>query len=102
MSDQQILISLNVPPVLEEDFVDCLLALDILESFSSSAVNAHNECAHEKMSLAEQVAGRQKKINFQIYLLENNLPKLLQQLKACFSGAEIQYWLLPVLAKGNI
>jgi hypothetical protein len=102
MSKQDILISINVPPILEEDFVDCLLAIDVIESFSSSAVNAHHGDGHEKMSLAEQVAGRQKQVNFQIYLLDKNLSSVLRQLKECFSGTGIQYRVLPVLDKGHI
>jgi hypothetical protein len=54
------------------------------------------------MSLAEQVAGRQKQVNFQIYLLDKNLSSVLRQLKECFSGTGIQYRVLPVLDKGHI
>lgn len=102
MNEQEILVSINVTPILEEAFVDCLLAIDSIESFSSSAVNAHNCCEHEKMSLAEQVAGRQKQVSFQVYMLEANFSSFIQQLKECFSGTGIQYWVLPVLNKGNI
>ena len=102
MSEQEILVSINVPPILEEDFVDCLLAIDTIEGFSTTVVNAHNCCEHEKMSLAEQVAGRQKQVNFRVYIVEQHCAHLIQQLKACFSGTGIQYWVLPVIAKGHL
>jgi len=101
MSHQENLVSINVSPILEEAFVDCLLAIDFIESFSSTLVNAHNCCEHEKMSLAEQVAGRQKQVNFRIYLAESHLQSLIQQLKSSFSGTGIQYWVLPVLDQGS-
>jgi len=102
MSKQENLVSINVPPILEEAFVDFLLAIDLIEDFSSSVVNAHNCCAHEKMSLAEQVAGRQKQVNFRVYMLEAHCSDFIYQLKQGFTGAGIQYWVLPVLAKGKL
>jgi putative ribosome biogenesis GTPase RsgA len=102
VNEQEVLVSIDVQPILEERFVDSLLAMEIVESFNSLVVNAHNCCAHDKMSLAEQVAGRQKQVNFQVYVLESNYLNLIEQLKECFSGAGIQYWVLPVLDKGNL
>jgi len=101
MNHQENLVSINVPPLLEEAFVDCLLAIDFIDSFSSTLVNAHNCCDHEKMSLAEQVAGRQKQVNFRVYLAENHVQNLIQQLKSSFSRTGIQYWVLPVLDQGH-
>jgi len=101
MNHQDTLVSINVLPILEEAFVDCLLAIDFIDGFSSTAVSAHGCCEHEKMSLAEQVAGRQKQVNFRIYLAEDHLKDLIQQLKSSFSGTGIQYWVLPVLDQGH-
>ena len=101
MSGQEYLLSINVPPLLEEAVVDCLLAIEAADGFSSLMVNAHTS-DHENMSLAEQVAGRQKQIRFQMYLPEQQLGVLLQQLKHCFSGSGIHYWVLPVLESGSI
>jgi hypothetical protein len=101
MSGQEYLVSINVPPLLEEALVDCLLAIEAADGFSSSVINAHTS-DHESMSLAEQVAGRQKQIRFQMYLPEQQLGELLAQLKKCFSGSGIHYWVLPVLESGYI
>jgi len=101
MSGQEYLVTLNVPPLLEEAVVDCLLSIEAADGFSSLAVNAHAS-GHEGLSLAEQVAGRQKQIRFQMYLPEQQLGVLTEQLKQCFSGSGIHYWVLPVLESGYI
>ncbi|HIG65055.1 MAG TPA: DUF3240 domain-containing protein [Methyloprofundus sp.] len=101
MSGQEYLVSINVPPLLEEAVVDCLLAIEAAEGFSSFVVNAHST-DHEGLSLAEQVAGRQKKIRFQMYLPEQQLSVLINHLRQYFSGSGIHYWVLPVLERGYI
>ena len=101
MSGQEYLVTINVPPLLEEAVVDCLLAIESADGFSSLTVNAHvND--HTHMSLAEQVAGTQRQMRFQMYLPEQQLSVLIQQLKQHFSGSGIHYWVLPVLESGYI
>ncbi len=99
MSDQEFLVTLNVPPALEEAMVDCLLTFESEHGFSSLEVNAHDH-RNEGLSLAEQVTGRQKKIRFQMYIEQKALPLLLERLKSEFSGAGIHYWVLPVIKNG--
>lgn len=101
MTHQEYLVTLNVPPGLEEPLVDCLLMFEAEHGFSSFAVNAHHH-ENKGLSLAEQVSGRQKKIRFQMYVDAGHLSKLLTQLKQEFAGAGIQYWVLPVIEKGVI
>ncbi|MDP3878326.1 MAG: DUF3240 family protein [Methylobacter sp.] len=101
MSNQQYLITLNVPQSLEEALVDCLLTLESEHGFSSFPVNAHDH-RNEGLSLAEQVTGRQQKMRFQMYLPAQELEPLLAQLRADFSGSGINYWVLPVIENGAI
>ena len=101
MSNQQYLITLNVPQSLEEALVDCLLTLESEHGFSSFPVNAHDH-RNEGLSLAEQVTGRQQKMRFQMYIPEQELSVFLAQLRADFSGAGINYWVLPVIESGAI
>ncbi|WP_432742842.1 DUF3240 family protein [Methylobacter sp. G7] len=101
MNDKEYLVTLNVPPSLEEAVVDCLLMLESEHGFSSFAVNSHDH-KNEGLSLAEQVTGRQKKVRFQMYVPEDGLAQLLAQLRAEFSGSGIQYWVLPVIENGVI
>lgn len=99
--DKEYLVTLNVPPSLEEAVVDSLLLLEEELGFSSFAVNAHHH-ENKGLSLAEQVTGRQKRLRFQMYVDENDLEALVAQLKQEFSGSGIQYWVLPVIDNGVI
>lgn len=101
MNCKEYLVTLNIPPSLEEMMVDSLLLLETEHGFSSFPVSAHH---HENLglSLAEQVTGRQKRIRFQMYVPVQKLPELLEQLRHEFSGSGIQYWVLPVIENGVI
>jgi hypothetical protein len=99
MNDKKFLVTINVPPSLEEAVVDCLLTLESEFGFSTFQVNAHDH-KNENLSLTEQVSGRQKKIRFQMYLAEEGLAELLEQLKSEFTGSKIHYWVMPVLENG--
>lgn len=101
MSSQEYLVTINVPPLLEEGVVDCLLAIESADSFSSLTVNAHTS-HHEHMSLAEQVVGTQRQIRFQMYIPEQRLNSVIDALKRDFSGSGIHYWVMPVLDSGYI
>lgn len=101
MIHKEYLITLNVPPSLEEAVVDRLLMLEAEHGFSSFPVYAHHH-ENKGLSLAEQVSGRQKKIRFQMYVDPQGLAMLLTQLKEEYTGAGIQYWVLPVIEKGVI
>jgi len=101
MNSKEYLVTLNVPPSLEEAVVDCLLMLESEHGFSSFPVNSHDH-KNEGLSLVEQVSGRQKKVRFQMYVPEQGLAPLLAQLRTEFSGSGIQYWVLPVIENGVI
>ena len=101
MNSKQYLVTLNVPVSLEEAVVDCLLMVESEHGFSSFPVSSHDH-KNEGLSLAEQVSGRQKRIRFQMYVPQQGLPTLLEQLRADFSGSGIKYWVLPVIENGVI
>lgn len=101
MNSKEYLFTLEVPPSLEEETVDCLLMLESEYGFSSFPVNSHDH-KNEGLSLIEQVSGRQKKIRFQMYVPEQELAALLEQLRTEFSGSGIKYWVLPVIDSGVI
>ena len=86
----QRLLVLNIDPKLEEDLVDFLLSFDDLNGFTSFTTNGHGE--HSQFSLAEQVAGRQKRIQFQVIANQEVFDHLLPQLREQV-GANIFYWL---------
>lgn len=97
--NKEYLVTLNIPPALEEMVVDCLLVLEFEQGFSSLPVSAHHH-ENKGLSIAEQVTGRQKKIRFQMYVNGEDLTKLLMDLRENFSGSGIQYWVMPVLENG--
>ena len=95
------LITINVPPSIEESIVDCLLTFETATGFSSFNINAHDH-KNEGFSLAEQVTGRQNKVRFQMYVQEQDLQALIAKLKENFAGAGIQYWILSIDDSGYI
>lgn len=101
MSHEAYLLTMSVPPSLEELMVDCLLSLEWRQGFTSFPANVHDH-KNENLSLAEQVAGHQRKIRFQMYVEKHNISALLTKLKADFSGSGLQYWLLPAIEQGVI
>lgn len=101
MSHELFLVTINVPTALEDAMVDCLLTFESAQGFSSFPVNAHDH--HNRgLSLAEQVSGRQRKMRFQMFIDNQNLPALLSKLKADFAGSGLHYWVMPVLEHHEI
>ncbi len=98
---KEYVVTLNVPPALEEMMVDCLLILEFEQGFSSTPVSAHHH-ENKGLSIAEQVTGRQKKIRFQMYINGTDLARLLVDLRRQFKGSGIQYWVSPVLENGEL
>ncbi len=101
MNVNEYLVTLNVPPSLEEAVVDCLLMVESEHGFSSFPVSSHDH-RNKGLSQAEQVTGRQRKVRIQMYVPEHELADLLAQLREEFSGAGINYWVLPVIENGVI
>jgi hypothetical protein len=101
MNCKEYLVTINIPPSLEELMVDSLLMFEEDHGFSSFPVSGHHHI-NKGLSLAEQVTGRQKRIRFQMYVPVEKLPALLEQLRLNFSGSGIQYWVLPVIENGVI
>lgn len=101
MTHESYLVTINVPPGLEEAMVDCLLTFETAQGFSSFPVSAHDH-RNQGLSLAEQVTGRQRKIRFQMYIDKQHLAALLTKLKADFPNTGMHYWVVPVLEQGEL
>lgn len=101
MDNAEFLITLNVPPSLEESIVDSLLTFEAEHGFSSLPVSAHDH-KNRGLSITEQVTGRQRKIRFQMYIAKQDLDKLVERLKKDYSGSNIHYWVIPVVETGII
>jgi hypothetical protein len=96
----EFLLRLNIPPDLEEDIVDLLLANPDIRGYQSFPIRGHGRVG--AMSIAEQVAGRRDRIQFEIVLVSETLEATLQQLKKSFPTPDVIYWVLPVLQSGRL
>ena len=94
---KQVLV-LNVPPELEEGMVDYLLNHE-QKGFTSYPVRGHGE--HKNLSIAEQVTGRRKRVQFEL-IVEENLVQVLLGGLGNEVGRDVFWWLQPVLASGHV
>jgi len=96
----EFLLRLNIPPGLEEDMVDLLLSSDDISGYQSYQTRGHGRVG--AMTVAEQVAGRRNRVQFEIVLNENVLDATLNRLKAAFPIKDVIYWVMPVLKSGRL
>jgi hypothetical protein len=98
--NQQCLLRLNIPPSLEEDVVDLLLASREIRGFQSYPTRGHGQVG--AMTIAEQVEGRRNRVQFEIVLESEILDALLTKLKRALPVPDIIYWVLPVSESGRL
>jgi nitrogen regulatory protein PII len=97
------LLQLIVPPELEEVLVDFLLQQNAVSGFTSSHVSGHGTSnGAVKLSLVEQVTGRQHRVQFMLHATLPVLQDLITVLKHGFQNADIHYILQPILETGSI
>jgi nitrogen regulatory protein PII len=93
------LLVLNISPELEEDLVDYLLQVEGVSGFTTQTVYGHGP--EGAMTLAEQVAGRRKRLRIEILMREEDVANALAGL-AAEVGRDIVYWQQPVSGFGRI
>jgi len=98
---EQCLLVLIVTPSIENAVIDWLLEHDDIPGFTSMPASGHGVSVHS-MTTAEQVAGRQRQIMFQMHLPEPVARDILAAARRQFSGSGMHYWLSPVLSAGHI
>ena len=101
MTHTQVLAVITSPPSLEIQLVDWLLSQNSGAGFSSMKINGHST-RHDHLSIAEQVSGRQRRVQFQVQLGSGALDQFLESLKREFAGADLHYWVVPLLAGGHL
>ena len=94
------LLRLNIPPGLEEDVVDLLLSSGDIAGYQSYPTRGHGRVG--AMTVAEQVAGRRDRVQFEIVLDSGLLQTTLDRLKEAFPVRDVIYWVLPVLQSGRL
>lgn len=93
------LLILIVSPSLEEVLVDILLQQSAISGFTTSKVSGHGSSHGEgmvKLSLVEQVTGRQQRVQFMMHAALTDLQDLIAMLKAKFKNTDIHYILMPI------
>jgi hypothetical protein len=90
------LLMLTIPPELEDDVVDWLLAHPETTGFTSLAAYGHGG-AHHLLSIAEQVAGKQPRVQFQIALSQSLAAQMLQAFEHEFGTHGCHAWAIPLL-----
>lgn len=93
------LLVLNIAPELEDQLVDYLLSIAGLGGFTSYPARGHGE--HRQMSIAEQVTGRRKRVQFELILSPQQSEAVLSGLRSQV-GTDIYYWSHPISASGHI
>jgi len=93
------LLRINIPPKLEEEFMDVLLANPSIEGYQCYPTKGHGQVG--AMSITEQVAGRRNRVLFEVVLPEERVQGILAQLKAALPLSDIVYWVLPITAAGR-
>jgi len=93
------LLILIVSPSLDEMLVDILLQQSTISGFTTADVSGHGSSHGEgavKLSLVEQVTGRQQRVQFMMHAALTDLQDLIAMLKARFNNADIHYILMPI------
>jgi hypothetical protein len=98
--DTQYLLRLNIPPGLEEDVVDLLLESVEISGYQSYPTRGHGSVG--AMTIAEQVAGRRDRIQFEVVLDSGQLHSTLDSLKEAFPVTDVVYWVLPIVQSGRL
>lgn len=86
-NDHRVLALVTIPPSLEELLIDVLLAHEATSAFTSVVAHGHG-ADHDQLSIAEQVSGRRKQVQFQIELAGSATPSLLRSLREAIPGGD--------------
>ncbi|MEZ5558083.1 MAG: DUF3240 family protein [Pseudomonadales bacterium] len=96
----EVLIVISAPPGLGDAVTDFLLEQED-GGFTSFAVAGHSS-RHDHFSVAEQVRGHEGRVRFEAIRAAGSQAGLIERLCAQFAGADIHYWVLPVLGSGRM
>jgi len=104
MSEQavtMVAVTLNVAPAAEERVIDWLLGGEETTGFTSYMAFGHG-ADHDDLSIAEQVTGRQRRVEIRLDLRQPQVEPFLAKLIAAFDGTDLYYFVAPVLRVGHL
>lgn len=93
------LLVLNIPPELEDELVDFLMTIAGAGGFTSYPVRGHGE--QKRPSVAEQVTGRRKRVQFELILASDAIEHILENIREQV-GTDIYYWQQAIIAAGRV
>ena len=96
---EDVLLRVNIPPTLEEDFLDALLSDERIPGYQCYPTTGHGQVG--SMTLTEQVAGRRNRIQFEVVLAQELVEPVLEGLRAALPIRDIIWWAVPVAASGR-
>lgn len=94
-------INLVAPPEIAEVLAEWLLEREDIPGFASLPMSGHGSSEHS-MTLAEQVAGRSRRVMFITHLPAPSAHAVLAALRQSFRGSGLHYWVTPVLESGHL
>ncbi|HEY9182956.1 MAG TPA: DUF3240 family protein [Gammaproteobacteria bacterium] len=94
-------VTLDLAPALEERVVDWLLSREDVETFTSRGIQGHGSARHE-LSIAEQVSGRQRRVELRIELAAAVVDGWLAALAETFGGGDVRYSVVPIIRSGRL
>ncbi len=98
---KETLLTLICAPSLEHPITDWLLEQEQITGFTTSTASGHGGNPN-RLIPTEQVEGKKKQVMFQIHLDSETAKVIINDLHYDFKGAEIHYWILPVLSAGDL
>jgi hypothetical protein len=104
MSDQgmeTVIATINVAPAAEERLVDWLLGRDDVAGFTSYVAYGHG-ARHQDLTVAEQVTGRQRRVELRLELPAESLEVFLVALLEGFTGTDLYYYVIPAVRSGHL
>jgi hypothetical protein len=94
-------VTLSLAPSLEERMIDWLLGRDDVVTFTGYTTYAHGGDGRD-LSVAEQVSGRQRRLELRVEVRGAPIDPWLAALAANFAGADVDYLVTPVLRSGQL
>jgi hypothetical protein len=93
-------VTLSLAPALEERVIDWLLARGDVATFTSVVVHAYGGDSRG-LSVAEQVSGRQRRVELTVELPAGAVDRWLEDVATAFVGTDLRYRVTPILLSGQ-
>ena len=100
-TQSEVAVILSLAPTLEERMIDWLLGREDIETFTGYTTYSHGAAGGD-LSVAEQVSGRRRRVELRVELKSAAADDWLAALGDRFAGADISYFVAPILRSGRL